>query len=141
MQFGKYIYAHTHAYKHGKDVGEAKKRIKPSKNCRRDSGTFIPHASSSLQTGGSTAGTRQLRSQGLVPVHAHRTEGLTGSVGREGANGVGGGIGGGAGSAEGRERRWERCRGRERGKRWCGDGNGGGGQRKSARWDLGRKRG
>ena len=38
-------------------------------------------------------GTRQLRSQGPVSVHAHRTEGVTESRGREGANRVGGGIG------------------------------------------------
>ena len=39
------------------------------------------------------ASTRQLRSQGPVSVHAHPTEGVTGSEGREGANAVGGGIG------------------------------------------------
>ena len=33
-----------------------------------------------------------------VSVQAHRTEGVTGSEGREGANGVGGGIGVGAGT-------------------------------------------
>ena len=38
-------------------------------------------------------GIRQLRSQGPVSVHAHRTEGVTESRGREGANRVGGGIG------------------------------------------------
>ena len=45
------------------------------------------------------AGTCQLRSQGLVPVHAHRTgEEVIGSEGRKGANGVGGGIGVGGGN-------------------------------------------
>ena len=39
------------------------------------------------------ASTRQLRSQGPVSAQAHRTEGVTGSEGREGAHGVGGGIG------------------------------------------------
>ena len=39
------------------------------------------------------ASTRQLRSQDLVSVHAHLTEGVTGSEGREGANGVGVGVG------------------------------------------------
>ena len=39
------------------------------------------------------ASTRQLRSQGPVSVHVHRTEGVTGSEGREGANGVGDGGG------------------------------------------------
>ena len=47
------------------------------------------------------AGTRQLRSQGLVPVHAHRTEGATGSERREGANGVVGGIQVGGGNGDG----------------------------------------
>ena len=47
------------------------------------------------------ASTRQFRSQGPVSVQAHRTEGVTGSEGREGANGVGGGIGVGGGNADG----------------------------------------
>ena len=41
------------------------------------------------------ASIRQLRLQGPVSVQAHRTEGLTGSEGREEANGVGIGVGGG----------------------------------------------
>ena len=46
--------------------------------------------------------TRQLRSQGPVSVQqAHRTEVVTGSEGREGANGVGGGIGVGGGNGDG----------------------------------------
>ena len=47
------------------------------------------------------ASTRQLRSQGPMSVQAHRTEGVTGSVGWEGANGVGGGIGVGGGNGDG----------------------------------------
>ena len=47
------------------------------------------------------AGTRQLRSQGSVSVHAHCTEGVTGSEGREGANGVGIEVGGGNGDGNG----------------------------------------
>ena len=43
------------------------------------------------------AGTRQLRSRGLVSVHAHRNEEVTRSQRREGANGVGGGNGDGNG--------------------------------------------
>ena len=43
------------------------------------------------------AGTRQLPLQGSVSVHAHRTEGVTGSKGREGANRDGNGHGTGAG--------------------------------------------
>ena len=51
--------------------------------------------------------TRQLRSRGPVSVQAHRTEGVTGSEGRKGANGVGGGngdsneVGGGNGDVNG----------------------------------------
>ena len=45
--------------------------------------------------------TRQLRSQGPVSVQAHRTEGVTGSVGREGPNGGGGRIGVGGGNGDG----------------------------------------
>ena len=45
--------------------------------------------------------TRQLRSQGPVSVQAHHTEGVTGSEGREGANGFGGGIGVRGGNGDG----------------------------------------
>ena len=64
-------------------------------------GTLIPHASPSLQTGVALSSTRQLRSQGPVSVQAHRTEGVTGFEGQEGANGVGGGIGVGGGNGDG----------------------------------------
>ena len=47
------------------------------------------------------ASTRQLRSQGPVSVHAHRTEGVTVWEGRERANGVGGWIGVGSGNGDG----------------------------------------
>ena len=49
------------------------------------------------------ANTRQLRSQGPVSIHAHRTEGVTGSGGREETNGVGDrtGVGGGNGDGNG----------------------------------------
>ena len=47
------------------------------------------------------ASTRQLRSRSPVSVQAHRTEGVTGSKGQEGANGVGGGIGVGGGNGDG----------------------------------------
>ena len=45
--------------------------------------------------------TRQLCSQGPASVQAHRTEGVTGSKGQEGANGVGGGIGVAGGNGDG----------------------------------------
>ena len=38
--------------------------------------------------------------QGLVPVHTHRTDRVTGSAGREGAKEVGGGIGVGVGNVD-----------------------------------------
>ena len=47
------------------------------------------------------ASTRQPHSQGPASVHAHRTGGVTGSEGQEGANGVGGGIGVGGGNGDG----------------------------------------
>ena len=46
------------------------------------------------------ASTRRPHSQGPVSVQAHRTEGVTGSEGQEGANGVGGGIGVGGGNGD-----------------------------------------
>ena len=68
------------------------------------------------------AGTQQLRSQGPVSVHAYRTNGGTGSEGRERANGVGGGIeveggdgddngvGGGGGEAKKCKKPYKNCR-------------------------------
>ena len=47
------------------------------------------------------ASTRQPRSQGPAYVQAHRTGGVTGSEGQEGANGVGGGIGVEGGNGDG----------------------------------------
>ena len=47
------------------------------------------------------ASTRQLRSQGHVSVHAHRTKEVAEFEGREGANGVGGGIGVGGRNEDG----------------------------------------
>ena len=47
------------------------------------------------------ASTRQPHSQGPASVQAHRTGGVTGSEGQEGANGVGGGIGVGGGNGDG----------------------------------------
>ena len=47
------------------------------------------------------ASTRRPHSQGPASVQAHRTGEVTGSEGREGANGVGGGIGVGGGNGDG----------------------------------------
>ena len=65
--------------------GEAKKRKKPHMTCRRDQALSFP-------THQALASTRQLRSQGQVPVQAHSTKGVSESEGRSGANAGGGGI-------------------------------------------------
>ena len=75
--------------------------MKPHKNCRRDQILFFRTRYHPMQTEGSAYGFRQLRSQDLVPVHAHRTEEVTRCEGREGANGVSGGIGAGGGNGDG----------------------------------------
>ena len=103
--------------------GEAKKRKKPHKSCRCDQALLFRMRHHLCRQEVSLAGTRQLRSQGLVPVHAHRTEEITGSEGWEGANGVGGEIrvGGGNGdeygAATGTERGWRRMKERKMGTR------------------------
>ena len=65
------------------------------------------------------ASIRLLPSQGPVSVHAHRTVGVTGSEGREGANGVGIGGGNDDGDGAGTGTRVEANEGTQ-------DGNGGG---------------
>ena len=50
---------------------------------------------------GAPVGIRQLRSQGPTSLYAHSTKGETGSVGREGENGVGGRIGVKGGNGDG----------------------------------------
>ena len=75
--------------------------MEPHKNCTRDK-ALLSHTRHHLSRQGvALVGTRQLRSQGLVPVHAHRTERATGSEGREGLSGVGSGIGVGGGNGDG----------------------------------------
>ena len=74
---------------------------KTHKNCRRDQALLFLTRHHLWKRGVALAGIRQLRSQGLVPVHAHRTEGVTGSEGREGANWVEGRIGVGGGNGDG----------------------------------------
>ena len=73
--------------------GEAKKCKKPHKSCKRDQALLFHTRHHLGRHGVGLAGTRQLRSQGLVPVHAYRTERVTGSEVREGSNGTGSGIG------------------------------------------------
>ena len=68
------------------------KRKKPHKNCRRDEALLFRTRHHLGRQVIALAGTRQLRSQGLVPVHTHRTEGVTGSERQEGSNGSGAGT-------------------------------------------------
>ena len=75
-----------------KGGGEAEKRKKPHKRLRRHQALSFRTHHHLCRHGVALAGTLQLRSQGLVSVHAHRTEGVTGSEGREEENGVGGRI-------------------------------------------------
>ena len=86
------------------------------------------------------ASTRQLHSQSPAPIQAHRTGGITGSEGQEGANGVGGGIGVGGGNGDGNGvgggngdvRLWGR------GRSGSGNGNGGGSEPRGAERERGR---
>ena len=104
----------------GDGGGEAKKRKKTHKNRRHDQALLFRTRRHLFRQGVALAGTRLLPSQGLVPVHTHRTEGVTGSEGRGGTNTVGGGngdgnrVGGRNGNGDGaggkRERGWTRTR-------------------------------
>ena len=93
------------------------------------------------------ASTRQPHSQGPASVQAHRTGGVTGSEGQEGANGVGGGIGVGGGNGDGNgdvngHGNGDRAgTGTERERGRSGNGNGGGGGRRSTGRERGRGRG
>ena len=80
----------------GEGGGEGKKREKPHNSCGRDQALSFRTRHHICRQGVAITGIRQLRSQGLVPVHVHRTEGVTRSEGREGSNGVGNGDGAGA---------------------------------------------
>ena len=75
----------------GEVGGEVKKRKKPHKSCRRDQALLFRARHLLCRQGVVLTCTRQRRSQSPVSVKAHRNEGVTGSEGREGANGVGGG--------------------------------------------------
>ena len=85
----------------GEGGGEAKKRKKPPKNCRHHQALIFRTRHHLCRQGVALAGTRQLRSQGLVLVHAHRTEGVTGFKEREGWIEVRSGIGVGGGNGDG----------------------------------------
>ena len=109
---------------------EAKKPNKPPKSYKRDQPLLFRTRYYLCRQGVALTGTQKLRLQGLVPVHAHLTEGVKESEGREGANGVGGRGGIGVG---GENRDGNGVVG--------GNGNSGGGERRSVRWERGRKRG
>ena len=91
---------HSNEYQHlaeGTEVARLRRRF-----------SFILQQALSFRTrhhlcrqGVELASTRQPRSQGPVSVQAHRTEGVTGSEGREGANEGGGGIGVEGGNGDG----------------------------------------
>ena len=74
---------------------------KSHKSCRRDQGYSFHTRHHLCGQGVALAGTQQLCSEGAVSVHAHCTEGIAGSEGREGANGIRGGIKGGVGGRDG----------------------------------------
>ena len=85
----------------GKGGREKKKRKKSDKNYRRDQALLFRTRHHLGRQGVAFVGTRHRGSKGLVPIHAHRIEGVTGSEGREGSNGVGSGIGIGGGNGDG----------------------------------------
>ena len=126
----------------GEGGGDVKTRKKPHESCRRDQAFLIRTYHHLCRQGVALSGTRQLRSQGLVSVYAHRAEGITGFKGREDGNGVGGAIGVGGGDEDG-----DGVRGGNGDVNVDGDGDGagtrrgGGGERRDARWERGRERG
>ena len=70
-----------------------KRRKKLRNKCRRDQALSFRTRHHLCRQGMVLAVTQQLRSKGPVSVHALRTEGVTGSEGRQASNGVGGGVG------------------------------------------------
>ena len=66
-------------------IGEGRKETnkfkKPHKGCGRNQALVLRTSHHLYRQRVALAGTRQPRSQGLIPVHAHRTEGVTGFEG------------------------------------------------------------
>ena len=120
----------------GEGGGDVKTRKKPHESCRRDQALLIRTHHHLCRQGVSYSGTRQLRSQGLVSVYAHRAEGITGFKGREGGNGVGGAIGVGGGDEDGNG-----VRGGNGDVNVDGDGDGAGTRRGGWRQKKGREMG
>ena len=85
----------------GEGGGEAGKCKRPHKSCRRDQALLFRTRHHLCRQEVALAGAPQLRSEELVPIHAHRTEGVTASKGRERSNVVGSGIGIGGGNVNG----------------------------------------
>ena len=91
MQFNKYTHTHTkyiHTYIRTRDengdedgngdgngdgIGEGGGEAKKRKNCSRDQALLFRTRNLLCRQGAALVGIRKLRSQGLVPVHAHRT--------------------------------------------------------------------
>ena len=96
-----HTHTHTHTQQHlaeGTEVARLRRRF-----------SFVLQQAPSSRTrhhlcrqGVTLANTRQPHSQGPASVQAHRTGGVTGSEGQEGANGVGSGIGVGGGNGDGK---------------------------------------
>ena len=63
----------------GEGGGDVNKRKKRHKNCRRDQTLLFRTRHHLGRYEVALAGTQRLCLQGLVPVHAHRTDGVTGS--------------------------------------------------------------
>ena len=85
----------------GEGGKDAKKVKKPHKDCGRNQPLLLRRSHHLYRQRVALAGTRQPRSQCLIPVHAHRSEGVTGFEGRDGANRVGSGIRVGGGNGDG----------------------------------------
>ena len=121
MQLNKYTHTHTHALikelairrvQHNRTEtysNESQHLAEGTEVARlRRRFSFVLQQALSFRTrhhlcrqGVALASTRQPHSQGPASVQAHRTGGVTGSEGQEGANGVGGGIGFGGGNGDG----------------------------------------
>ena len=126
------------------------------KICRCDQALSFRLRHHLCRQGLALAGTRQLRSQDPVPVHAYRTERVAGSERREGADEVGSGIRVRGGNGDVNDYRDEDRTGAETGTRTgveanegaqdgnedgSGNGDGGGDPWTKAGWERGRERG
>ena len=140
----------------GAGGGEVKKRKRPHENCTSDQALLFRTRHHLGRQGIALTGIRKLRSQDPVPVHMHRTEGVTGPERQEGSNGVGSGIGVGGGNRDGNGVRGgdgdgagtgtgegvEANEGAQDGNGdGSGDGDGGGDPWTNTGWERGREKG